>query len=117
MDAETLKLRYDLLVMETNEEFNRLLSKHKLIRFYDDIDEDEFDEIISNCDHNLHLIGFINSKNGNNEYYYISEVSEHGLYSIFENDTNYRVFKSYSDIDNILGKIELVGLMKKWSKE
>ena len=115
MDSSKLKIKYDILLMEINDRFNELLSKHTLIRFYD-MDEDEFDDALEHGDHSLTLIGFTN-KNGDNDYWFVSEVSKFGIYATDENDSTNSKFKSFNDIDSIYGKIDLIGLMEGWTKE
>jgi hypothetical protein len=116
MKAKEFTLKYDLLVTLIEERYKELLDKHKLIRFYDE-DEDEFEEKLNENDHSLVLIGFTSPIDGDNTYFYVSEVSEHGIYATSEYDSTLSVFKRYNEIDNITGCIELIELMELWSGE
>lgn len=116
MDSSQLKLNYHTHLMDVTGRFEQLRERYKHIKFHDSTDE-EIQEDISNCDHDLKLIGFTNPHTGNNEYYHVVEVSSHGILSVDENDSTKLTLFGFSDIDSVVGKMELITLMEEWSEK
>lgn len=116
MESKQLKLNYHTLLMDVMGRFDQLCERYKLIKLHNSTDE-EIEQKISDCDHDLKLIGFTNPKTGNNEYYRVIEVSSHGILSVDENDsTNLKLF-DFSDIDNVVSKMELISIMEEWTEK
>lgn len=115
MESKDLKLNYHTLLMDVMGRFEELRERYKIIKFHNSTDE-EIESQIADCDHDLTLIGFTNPNTGDNEYYHVIEITSHGILGVYENDSTKLKLFGFSDIDNVVGKMELITLMEEWSK-